>query len=136
EVKWDGAGMYAGGGRKGGGTGAPAVRNLNWVSSAQPAPGLCGQYPSYLFSDLGWADMQLFSRDFTDAPGFAWNGVWVIKLSVPANATGNGQFSIAEIPGPPTAGEGTLSRVPCDFPADHPSGNNGPRLQRDGNKAS
>jgi hypothetical protein len=58
--------------------------------------------------------------------------VWVIKLSVPADATGNGQFSIAEFAGPPTAREVTLSRVPCDFRADDPTGNNGPLLHLEG----
>jgi hypothetical protein len=123
---------YSVSGSNAGGTGPAAARGLNWVSSAPPAPGLCGQYPSYLFSDLGWADVQLFSRDFTDPPGFAWNGVWVVHLAVPANATGNGQFSIAEFAGPPTAREVTVSRVPCDFRADDPSGNNGPFSRSEG----
>jgi hypothetical protein len=125
---------YSVSGSNAGGTGPAAMRNLNWVSSAPPAPGLCGQYPSYLFSDLGWADTRIFSRDFSDAPGFAWNGVWVVKISVPPDATGTGKgnFTLAEAAGPPTAREVTLSRVPCDFRADDPSGNNGPLLHLEG----
>jgi len=116
----------------GGGTGPSAARAVSWVSSAPPAPGLCSQYPTYLFSDFGWANTELFSRDFTDSPGFAWNGVWVVKLSVPANASGGGQFSIAEFAGPPTARELTVSRMPCDFRPDDPSGNNGPFARGEG----
>jgi hypothetical protein len=123
---------YSVSGSNAGGTGPAAMRAVNWVSSAPAAPGLCSQYPSYLFSDLGWADTQLFSRDFTDPPGFAWNGVWVIKVSVPANASGGGQFSIAEFAGPPTAREVTVSRVPCDFRPDDPNGNNGPFARGEG----
>jgi hypothetical protein len=92
---------------------------------------LCGQYPSYLFSDLGWVGTQIQSRDFTDAPGFAWNGVWVVKLSIPADATSTqtGRITVAEFAGPPTSRELTISRVPCDFRPDDPTGNNGPLLR-------
>ena len=106
------------------------------VIDVTPAPpGLCGQYPSYLFSDLGWVGTRIFSRDFTDAPGFAWNGVWVVKLSIPGNATSTqtGQIAVVEYGGPPTSRELTISRVPCDFRPDDPTGNNGPFLRDEGN---
>ena len=125
---------YAVSGSNAGGTGPAAPRDVNWVSSAPPPPGLCGQYPSYLFSDLGWTDAEIYSRDFTDAPGFAWNGVWVVKLSVPAGAAvgKNGNISVAEFFGPPTAREVTISRTACDFRAVDPSGNNGPLAVSEG----
>ncbi|HZI84284.1 MAG TPA: hypothetical protein VFF44_10245 [Casimicrobiaceae bacterium] len=122
---------YSVSGSNAGGTGAPASRSVNWVATTPPPPGLCSQYPSYLFSDLGWTDALIHSRDFTDAPGFAWNAVWVVKLSVPpdASSTQTGKISIAEFDGPPTSREVTISRFPCDFRTPDPSGNNGPLLR-------
>jgi hypothetical protein len=114
-----------------GGTGPAVSTSLNWQASPPTPPGLCGQYPSYLFSDLGWVATQIQSRDFTDAPGFAWNGVWVVKLSIPPGATSTqtGRITVAEFGGPPTSRELTISRVPCDFRPDDPTGNNGPLLR-------
>ena len=125
---------YAVSGSNAGGTGPAAVRNVSWASSAPTPPGLCAQYPSYLFSDLGWADAELYSRDFTDAPGFAWNGVWVVKLSVPGDAPvgKNGNVSVAEFFGPPTAREVTVSRTACDFRPVDASGSNGPLAVSEG----
>jgi hypothetical protein len=125
---------YSVSGSNAGGTGPAATRGVGWVSSAPPAPGLCAQYPSYLFSDLGWADAEIYSRDFTDSPGFAWNGVWVVKLSVPADAPvgKGGQISVAEFFGPPTAREVTISRTACDFRPVDPTGNNGPLVVGEG----
>jgi hypothetical protein len=112
-----------------------AWATINWQGSTPAPPGLCGQYPSYLFSDFGWTSAELFSRDFADAPGFAWNGVWVIKISIPVNATGtsNGILETAEFGAPPTAREVTISRVACDFRPVDPSGNNGPLTRGEGN---
>ena len=114
-----------------GGTGPAISTSLSWQASPPPPPGLCGQYPSYLFSDLGWVNTQIQSRDFADAPGFAWNGVWVVKLSIPVNATSTqtGRITVAEFAGPPTPRELTISRVACDFRPDDPTGNNGPLLR-------
>ncbi len=118
-----------------GGTGPAAFASVNWQAGTPAPPGLCGQYPSYLFSDLGWVGTRIFSRDFTDAPGFAWNGVWVVKLSIPGNATSTqtGQIAVVEYGGPPTSRELTISRVACDFRPDDPTGNNGPFLRDEGN---
>jgi Repeat of unknown function (DUF5648) len=125
---------YSVSGSNAGGTGLAATRSVNWQSSAPVAPGLCGQYPSYLFSDLGWLAMQINSRDYTDGAGFAWNGVWVVRISAPANAssTQTGRITIAEFGGPPTSREVTISRTPCDFRPDDPTGNNGPFLRDEG----
>ena len=114
-----------------GGTGPAASTSLNWQATTPTPPGLCGQYPSYLFSDLGWVGALIHSRDFADAPGFAWNGVWVVKLSIPGNATSTqaGQIVVVEYGGPPTSRELTISRVPCDFRPDDPTGNNGPLVR-------
>jgi hypothetical protein len=125
---------YSVSGSNAGGTGLAATRSVNWQSSTPAAPGLCGQYPSYLFSDLGWLGIQINSRDYTDGAGFAWNGVWVVKISVPPDASGThpGRITIAEFGGPPTSRELTISRTPCDFRPDDPTGNNGPILRDEG----
>jgi hypothetical protein len=117
-----------------GGTGPAASASVNWQSSPPTPPGLCAQYPSYLFSDLGWVGTQIISRDFTDGPGFAWNGVWVVKLSIPASATSTqkGRITIVEYGGPLTSRETTISRVACDFRPDDPTGNDGPLLRDEG----
>jgi hypothetical protein len=113
------------------GMGAPAFANVNWQASPAAAPGFCGQFPSYLFTDEGWVTTRLISRDFTDDPGFAWNGVWVVKLTVPVDATPGaaGAATAAEFGGPPTPRQMTISRFPCDFRPVDPTGNNGPLAQ-------
>jgi hypothetical protein len=117
-----------------GGTGPPAYASVNWQASPSPPPGLCSQYPSFLYTDEGWSNATIASRDFVDDPGFAWNGVWVVKLTIPASAAGTrtGRIGVVEYGGPPTPREVTLSRVPCDFRAVDPSGNNGPLLRGEG----
>ncbi len=114
-----------------GGMGAPAFASVNWQASASAAPGFCGQFPSYLFTDEGWVTTRLISRDFTDDPGFAWNGAWVVKLTVPIDATPGaaGAVTVAEFGGPPTPRQMTISRFPCDFRPNDPTGNNGPLAQ-------
>ena len=133
-----GAQMYSVSGINAGGAGPAAATTLNWQSGTPAPPGLCGQYASYLFSDFGWTGAEIFSRDYTDGPGFAWNGVWVVKLSIPGNATGtsNGLIGIVEFGGPPTAREVTISRVACDFRPDDAMGNNGPFVRSEGSAAS
>jgi hypothetical protein len=118
-----------------GGAGAPASASADWRSSPTSPPGFCGQFPSFLFTDEGWTGTRLVSRDFTDDPGFAWDGVWVVKLAVPPRAASTqlGRISVAEFGGPPTARQTTLSRFPWDFRPDDPTGNNGPLAQRSGN---
>jgi hypothetical protein len=133
-----GAQMYSVSGINAGGTGPAAATTLNWQAGTPAPPGLCGQYPSYLFSDFGWVGAEIYSRDFTDAPGFAWNGVWVVKISIPGNATGTsaGGVNLAEFGGPPTAREATISRTACDFRPVDATGNNGPLVVSEGNDVS
>jgi hypothetical protein len=118
-----------------GGTGAPAYASVNWQASPSAPPGFCGQFPSFLFTDEGWTGTRLISRDFTDDPGFAWNGVWVVKLTVPPGAASTqlGGITVAEFGGPPTTRQTTLSRFPCDFRPNDPGGVNGPLAQSNGN---
>jgi hypothetical protein len=129
-----GAKMYSVSGINAGGVGPAAATTLNWQGGTPAPPGLCGQYASYLFTDFGWTGAQIVSRDYTDGPGFAWNGVWVVKISIPVNATGtsNGNLAIAEFGGPPTDREVTISRVACDFRTVDPTGNNGPLVRGEG----
>ena len=121
---------YAVSASNGGGTSAPVYANVNWQASPAPAPDLCSQFPSFLFTNLGWGNILVLSRDYTDPPGFAWNGAWAVKLTIPpdanTSATRPGVVSVAEYNGPPAAREVTISRFACDFRPDDPSGNNGP----------
>ena len=126
--------MYSVSATNPGGTGAAANASVDWQSSPAAPPGFCGQFPSFLFTDEGWTGTRLVTRDFTDDPGFAWNGVWVVKLTVPPGAmsTQHGGVVVAEFGGQPTARQTTLSRFPCDFRATDPTGNNGPLSQANG----
>jgi hypothetical protein len=114
-----------------GGAGSPAAASVSWQSSPSASPGLCTQFPSFLYTDIGWADAAVPSRDFTGDPGFAWNGAWTVRISVPPGATssGGGRLSVFEFDGPPVTRDMTLSRVPCDFRPVDPTGNNGPLLR-------
>jgi uncharacterized protein DUF5648 len=111
-----------------GGTSPPAPAAVDWQSTPSTPPGFCSQFPSFLYTDEGWTNATIASRDFVDDPGFAWNGVWVVKLSVPpgASAPHAGRLGVVEYGGPQTPREVTLSRVPCDFRPFDPSGVNGP----------
>ena len=127
--------MYSVSATNAGGTGPLAYASINWQSSASSPPGFCGQFASYLFTDEGWVGARLVSRDFTNDPGFAWNGVWVVKLTVPASATigSLGAVTLAEYGGPPTVRQMSISRFPCDFRPDDPTGSNGPLAHADSN---
>jgi hypothetical protein len=117
-----------------GGAGAPASATVNWQASASPPPGLCGQYPSILYSDVDWAPVDVYSSAYLDLPAFAWNGVWVVKFTVDPNAVrGNaGRLSVSEFAGPSTSRDSTLSSVPCDFRPTDPSGVSGPLSRSNG----
>jgi hypothetical protein len=117
-----------------GGASPPALANVSWQASASAPPGLCAQFPSFLYTDEGWSNATIASRDFVDGPGFAWNGAWVVKLSVPPGPPGTraGRIGVVEFGGPPAAREVTISRIPCDFRAVDPSGANGPILRDEG----
>jgi hypothetical protein len=111
-----------------GGTSPSALVNIDWQSMPPVPPGFCGAFPSYLFTDDGWAGTRLITSLFTDPPGFAADGAWVVKFTVPpdASSTRLGRFDVAEYNGPATSRHMTLSRVPCDFRAVDPTGSNGP----------
>ena len=89
--------------------------------------GLCGQYPGTLYSDVGTSNATVHSL-FAEAPGFAWNGVWAVRFTVPstANASQAGNAVVAEYGGPSTYREITLSPTACDFRATDPTGATGP----------
>jgi hypothetical protein len=111
-----------------GGTGAPASLGLSWASAVPPAPGLCSQYPSYLVSDVGSEGTRVETASYTDAPGFAWNGVWTVRFVVPPNARPQ-QLAIldtAQVNVSPVFREATISSTACDFRPTDPSGATGP----------
>ena len=116
-----------------GGSSAPVTLSLNWVTSAAP-PGLCGSFPSYLYSDVGSQSVRVESV-LMRAPAFAWNGAWTVHFVVPAtmSAASVGSMSSVEFSGPTVVREVTISRTPCDFRATDPSGANGPVARQSGN---
>jgi hypothetical protein len=118
--------------RNAGGSSAPVTLSLNWVASATP-PGLCGSFPSYLYSDVGSQTVRVESV-LMPAPAFAWNGVWTVRFVVPAtmSAASVGSVSSVEFSGPTIVREVTISRTPCDFRATDPSGANGPVARQSG----
>lgn len=110
-----------------GGSSVPVTANVNWAASPLPLPGFCAQEGSLLFSDVG-SDHETVHSAYAESPGFAWNGAWAIRFTVPATAhagqSGFGQA--AEYDGPPTFRELTISTTACDFRASDPTGVNGP----------
>jgi len=109
------------------GASAPATLTLGWVASPLSPPGLCAQFPSYLFSDVGSQTVRVESARMTTLPGFAWNGAWTVRFVVPSTiGTRIGRLSAAEFAGEPTVREATISRTACDFRATDPSGASGP----------
>jgi hypothetical protein len=113
--------------RNAGGSSPPATLGINWVASATSAPGFCGQFPSYLYSDFDTRSVRVESVQMP-APAFAWNGVWTVRFVVPPTmpSTVFGQMASAEFAGPPTIRQATISQTPCDFRAVDPSGASGP----------
>ena len=101
---------------------------VNWASTPQPPSGLCGQFPSALYSNVNSQYTAVYSLFYPDLPGFAWNGAWAIRFAVPATAQAGqfGSVSAAEYGGPPTVRDITISQVACDFRPADPSGANGP----------
>lgn len=113
--------------RNASGSSAPVSVTLGWVASPAPAPGLCGQFPSYLWSDIGSQGGRVESAALITPPGFAWNGAWAVRFVVPSTIGSRlGRLSTAEFAGEPTVREATISRTPCDFRATDPTGVNGP----------
>ena len=114
--------------RNAGGASVPVSTTLNWLASAPPPPGFCGQFPSYLLSDIGSDTVRVETASFTNAPGFAWNGAWTVRFVVPPGAflSSIGRISGAEYVGQRTMRDATISTSPCDFRAADPTGANGP----------
>lgn len=114
--------------RNAGGSSAPVGMSLNWVASAPPPPGFCGQFPSYLLSDIGSDTVRVETASFTSSPGFAWNGAWTVRFVVPPGAfrSSIGRISGAEYVGQRTMRDATISTSACDFRAVDPAGANGP----------
>ncbi|HTS22181.1 MAG TPA: hypothetical protein VMN79_10255 [Casimicrobiaceae bacterium] len=123
--------------RNAGGTSPGASATVDWQSAMPPPPGFCGAFASYLYSDDGWIATRLISSAFTDDPGFASNGVWVARLTVPSGAASanQGSVTIAEYGSPPTPRQATISLSPCDFRAVDPTGASGPLAVSNGNTA-
>ena len=114
-----------------GGPGAPASITLNWVNSPPVAQDFCGNFPSVLRTTAPWSNARIVTSSYPN-PGFQWNGVWVIGVTVPAGtraSTSPGSVSVAEFGGPPTARDVTISRAACDFRPVDPTGVNGPFVE-------
>jgi hypothetical protein len=114
--------------RNAGGTSVPAGLTLGWLSSPPPPPGACGQFPSYLLSDVGADTTRAESASYVNSPGFAWNGAWTVRFTVPTGAftSSIGRIQGADFSGQGTMREATISTVACDFRATDSSGANGP----------
>ena len=119
------------------GSGPPASVAIGWSASAPPPPGMCGQFPSYLYSDVGPESVRVESVLYTRSPGFAWNGAWTVRFVVPptTDPTRLGTISALEFAGEPTIREATISRTACDFRPTDPSGANGPVARATGSTA-
>ena len=104
-----------------GGSSVPVTANVNWTATPLPPPGFCAQAPSLLFSEVG-SDHETVHSAYAESPGFAWNGAWVVRFTVPATAhAGQTGFGIvAEYDGPPTFRELTITTTACDFRPDRP----------------
>ncbi len=120
-----------------GGAGAPASAVANWVGGTPPPAGLCGQFPSALYSDAATNSVVAYTT-FSDSPAFAWNGAWAVRFTVPptANSGAFGNLQVAEFGGPPTYRDVTLSTTACDFRPTDPTGVNGPLAAASGLTAS
>jgi len=110
-----------------GGSSVPVTANVNWTATPLPPPGFCAQEPSLLFSEVG-SDHETVHSAYAESPGFAWNGAWVVRFTVPAtgHAGQTGFGIVAEYDGPPTFRELTISSSACDFRASDPTGAIGP----------
>jgi hypothetical protein len=119
-----------------GGTSAPAGANVNWVGSDAPPVGLCGAYAGALYSDVGASSASVHSL-YADPPGFAWNGVWAVRFTVPSTAQPSqvGSAVVAEYGGPPTYREITIASTACDFRPTDPTGAAGPLGRAGSNSA-
>ena len=125
-------------GSNSGGQGNTASVFLNWVSTPPAPVGLCGQFPSALYSEAGTSNTTIYSTFFPDPPGFAYNGVWAVRFTVPGTASAGqfGSLAAAEFNGSPTFREVTVSQTACDFRPTDLSGATGPLGRQYGNSAT
>jgi hypothetical protein len=125
-------------GANSGGTGNTASVGVNWTSTPPPPVGMCNQFPSALYSEVGSVGTTVYSTFVADPPGFAWNGAWALHFTMPDTATNGqtGSLAAAEFNGPPTFREVTVSYTACDFRATDPTGVNGPFGRAVGNSAT
>ena len=99
----------------------PATMTLGWVSSPPSPPGLCAQFPSYLWSDVGSQSARVESARMINPPAFAWNGAWTVRFVVPSTiGTRVGRLSAAEFAGEPTVARGNDLEDTVRFPRDRP----------------
>ena len=128
---------YAVSASNGSGTGAPAVANVNWVATPPASPGLCGQFPSTLYTEAGTNTITAHTL-YNEDPAFAWNGVWAVRFTVPptANPAQTGVLTAYEYGSPATYRVITLSPTACDFRANDATGNNGPLASGNSNLAT
>ena len=125
-------------GTNAGGTGPVSTAVINWSAPPVAPAGLCGAFPSALYSDVGTASTTVYSSLVLDPPAFAYNGVWAVRFTVPSTASVGafGNLAAAEFAGPPTFREVTVSLAACDFRATDPSGAAGPLGRAAGNSAT
>jgi len=125
-------------GSNAGGQGNTASVFLNWVTTPPGPVGMCGQFPSALYSDAGTSNTTIYSTYFPDPPGFAYNGAWAVRFTVPGTASAGafGSLAAAEFNGPPTFREVTVSQTACDFRTTDPTGATGPLGRQFGNSAT
>ena len=117
-----------------GGPSVPVSITLYWVDVQPPAPDFCVAYSPVLRTTMPFTSNRAISARYTDGPGFAANGVWLVSFTIPANTTATSvRIAGAEFNGPPTLREATLSRAACDFRSVDPSGANGPVGRTTGN---
>jgi hypothetical protein len=119
------------------GTSAPAVANVNWVATTPTPVGLCGAFPSALYTETGTSTVTAHTL-YNELPAFAWNGVWAVRFTVPptANSSQTGVLTVAEYGSPATYREITLSPTACDFRPNDVTGNNGPLARGGSNQAT
>src|SRR5581483_3229495 len=96
------------------GPGAAASLTIIWSLAPQPKD-FCANFPSVLRTSMPWANTRAVTAGYPD-PGFQWNGVWVVSLTVPSSGSSNlGRFTVAEFGGPPVFRDVSVSRFACDF---------------------
>ena len=119
-----------------GGSSLPATANVNWVASDAPPLGLCGQFPTTLYSEMGSSNVTARTL-YAESPAFAWNGAWAIRFTVPptAHAGQGGYLTVVEYGAPATYREITVSSTACDFRATDLSGQAGPLGRANSNTA-